>query len=184
MINFRFYLYVLKESGEIDYQRMESICTRKNKLIQDPCEPNNQAIYTLSTAPNKHFYISVIGAGSEKRASGPRKGSSNVAVKRMEKPRIDYLERSVPLTNKRKSSDGLSNKVEYYPITVLRYAPLNQPDFELIYKLPSILVRISQLNLIEQLRILIVGNIPSYSVCSKNLDRHHEVYCLFFIVVT
>jgi hypothetical protein len=173
---------VLIESGEIDYQRMESICARKSIVNQNPCELNDQEIYTLSTAPNKQFYISAIGTDSKKRVCDSRKIFSKVAVKRMEKPRIDYLERSP--TNKRKSSDRLSNNDEYYPITVLRYAPLKKPDCKLIYKFPSILVRISRLHLVEQLRQPIVGNIPSYSVCSKNLDRHHEVYCLFFIVVT
>ncbi|CAF5021702.1 unnamed protein product, partial [Rotaria sp. Silwood1] len=56
----------------------------------------------------------------------------------------------------------------YYPIEFLCYAPLNKVDLEIIYKLPSILVRISQLYRIERLRKLFADNIKYYSLLDSD----------------
>jgi hypothetical protein len=83
-------------------------------------------------------------------------------MKDFRKLRRNYLTDS--LLKKEKESNTPLTKPVYYPIELLRYAPLNQADFELIYKLPSILVRLSQLYHIEQLRKLLAESIQSYRV--------------------
>ncbi|CAF4363360.1 unnamed protein product [Rotaria sp. Silwood2] len=102
-------------------------------------------------------------------------------------PRINYLYQ-VPTTkknaNKNPTTDLILDQPVYYPIELLHYAPVNQADLKLFYKLPSILVRLTQLYWIEQLRILFASNIQTYSLmdvkqmrkpidfndCLKNMD--------------
>ncbi|CAF5164790.1 unnamed protein product, partial [Rotaria magnacalcarata] len=47
---------------------------------------------------------------------------------------------------------------------LLHYAPVNQADLKLSYKLPSILVRLTQLHWIEQLRRLFASKLQIYSL--------------------
>jgi hypothetical protein len=148
---------LLKKSGELDYQRMTSICDRKKKAGQELFELNDHEVYIRLKPPDKQFYTS---------ASGSQKDSSKVSLKRIEKPNMDYLKKVSSPTNKKQKT--LSPKLERCSIEVLRYAPLNQTDLELIYKLPSALVRISQLYHIEQLKKLLADYNQSYSV----IDAH------------
>jgi hypothetical protein len=83
-------------------------------------------------------------------------------MKGIKKPKINYL-KDTSKTTKEKTNDSPKEHI-YYPIEHLHYAPLNQKDYELIYKLPSILIRISQLYRIERLRKLFADNIKCYSV--------------------
>jgi len=153
---------LLIESGELDYERMASICNRKYKLIQNSSEINDQEVYTDLNSPNKLFYMNLTATSFSKQAYDPRKDFSMVTMKRFEKPSINYVKKRSSTTNKELNSPA--TKLHHYSIGVLRYAPLNQIDFELIYKLPSILIRISHLYYIEQLRKLLADNIQSYSV--------------------
>jgi hypothetical protein len=188
VIYFLFDFHLLIESGDIDYQRMASICDRKNKLIQNPSELNDYELYYPSHSSDKQFYMNISDNSLLKRASHLWEHKRPVetiecyadyfeykvpgihiqrdyllaTMKTFRKPRINYLNNS--LLRKEKESTISSTKPEYYPIEVLRYAPLNQTDFELISKLPSILARISQLYYIEQMRKLLADNIQSYTV--------------------
>ena len=85
------------------------------------------------------------------------------AVQSFKKPRTNYLRDSLEI-DREKRVTSIVTKAIYFPIEILRYAPLNQRDFELIYKLPTILIRICQLTYIEQLRKLFTENIPSHLV--------------------
>jgi hypothetical protein len=182
---------VLIESGDIDCPRMTTICARKNALIQNPSELNDQEVYYVLNSIEKKFYMNISDPSLSKRASDsweykkkPVETIQNYAdhfeykipnihiqrdylmatVKPFKKPRINYLRNSSSDTDKEKESTAQLTKPEHYPIEILRYAPLNQTDFELIYKLPSILVRLVQLSYIEQFRQLLADNIHSYSV--------------------
>ena len=167
---------------------MGSICNRKNKCIQNPSELTDDELYYPSHLSDKQYYQIISDDSLSKRASDRwehkkvletiesyadyfehkipgihiRRDWLMATIKGVRKPRINYLKNSPKLT--KKESSVLSTKPDYFPIELLHYAPLNQTDLELIYKLPSVLVRISQLYYIEQLRKLLADNIQCYSV--------------------
>lgn len=176
------------ESNDIDYNRMRKICDRKNKSVKSYSELNDIELYYASHLPEKRFYVNISDTSLLKRASDPwtqKKSLENVktyadyfeykvpyihikhdsflaTMKGMKKARINYLKDASIET--KKETNKSEQEFFYYPIELLRYAPLNQTDFKLIYKLPSILVRISQLYRIEKLRKLFADNIQCYSV--------------------
>ncbi len=141
---------------------MALICDRKNKPIQNPSELNDQEVYMRLNSSDKHFYMNVTSDSLPKQASDLWKDSLKVAVKRIKKPGINYLKNLSSTTNQEPISP--TPKPYPYPITDLRYAPLNQTDVGLIYKLPTILVRISQLYHIEKCIQFLADNIQCYSV--------------------
>jgi len=166
---------------------MTMICNRKIKYVQNYSELNDNELYYPFHLPDKRFYMNISDPSKLKRASDPwkekelenvktyadyfenkvpnvriRRDSFLATMKGIKKPRINYL-KETSIIAKDESSEPAENLV-YYPIELLHYAPLNQPDWELIYKLPSILVRISQLYRIERLRKLFAEKIQCYSV--------------------
>jgi hypothetical protein len=168
---------------------MASICNRKNQLIQNPSELNDQEVYYSPYSIDKQFYMNISDDSLLKRASDPwehkkkpletiktyadyfeyqipgihiQRDYRMATVENFKKPKTNYLNNSRLKKEKKSIISSINNR--YYPIEVLRYAPLNQIDFELIYKLPSILIRISHLYYIEQLRKSLADNIQSYSV--------------------
>jgi len=170
---------------------MASICARKDQLIQNPSELDDQEVYYSPHSIDKQFYINISDVFLLKQSSDrctykrPLKTIESYAdyyehkipnirierdlvmstMKPAGKPRINYLKDSIA----KKESRPSSTKLDYFPVEVLRYAPLNQTDFELIYKLPSIFIRISQLYRIVQLGKRFADNIQSCSVQSKIL---------------
>jgi hypothetical protein len=167
---------------------MVSICNRRNKCIQHPSELADDELYYPWHLQNKQCYQNISDDSLLKRASDRREDKKtpetiesyadyyehklpNIHIQReyfmatmegVRKPRINYLKDSLIMS--KKESIVSSVQPGYFPIEVLHYAPLNQPDLDLITKLPSILVRMSQLHYIEQLRKLLADNIQSYSV--------------------
>ncbi|CAF3584226.1 unnamed protein product [Rotaria socialis] len=183
---------LLTKSDEIDYQRMTIICNRKNKSLQSEAELSDQELYYLSYSSSKEIYMNVADISQLKQITDRwefKKPQENIetyadyfehkipnihiqrnrrmaTMKIFHKPRINYLKNG--LLRNEKYSNNLTIQSYYYPIEVLRYAALNQTDLELIFKLPSILVRISQLHYIEQLRKLLADHIQSYSLFDVN----------------
>ena len=167
---------------------MATICNRKNKLIQNPAELSDEEVYIRLDSTDKNLYVNISDVSFRKQASDPWKHKKSVetiesyadhfeyktpglrirrdfpmaTMKDFKKPKKNYL--TDFQSKKDKQSNVPSNKLDYFPIEVLRYASLNQTDSQLIYKLPSILVRISQLYYIEQFRKLLADNIQCYSV--------------------
>ncbi|UJR36873.1 hypothetical protein I4U23_029586 [Adineta vaga] len=166
---------LLTKSDDIDYQRMRTICERNNKSITHPSELNDNEVYYISYMSDRQFFRSISDQSLLKRSTDKRedrKSDSNdesyaeyfeqkvpgirvqenhlATVKDFRKPRIDYLKDAT----RKKDKESISGP-SYFVIEVVRYAPLNQEDFELIYKLPSILIRLSQLYYVEQLRQLL-----------------------------
>jgi hypothetical protein len=199
LINVLFYIHWSLESGDIDYERITKICDREKKLIQHPSELNDNELYYPPHLLGKQFYMNISDASLSKRASDQWEHKRRVegiqtyadnfeytvrgiriqrdflmaTMKDFRKPRINYLKDSV--SKKEKDLNTSLAKPVYYPIELLCYAPLNQTDFELIYKLPSILVRISQLYRIERLRKLFADNIKYYSVrllCQRSSGKY------------
>ena len=83
-------------------------------------------------------------------------------MKAMRKARINYF---VETTQTMKQETNESNgQNQYFPIEFLAYAPMNQADFDTIHRLPSLLVRISQLHRVEKLRLLLAENVQSCAV--------------------
>ena len=172
---------------------MASICARKTKIIQDPTELSDQEVYKRLNSQEKVFYVHNSDASLLKCASDPweykrkladnninsyaehfesknpgiqiRRDFSMATMSIFRKQRINYLTDSLSKLDVDEQSDLSTPKIEYYPIEILRYAPLNQMDFDLLYKLPSILPRIAHLSYIEQLRQLLATNIQSHLVC-------------------
>ena len=86
-------------------------------------------------------------------------------VKAVNHSRMNYLQ---PVniennTSKAPTNVILDNSV-YYPIELLHYAPANQADSKLFSKLPSILLRLTQLHRIETLRKLFASELKNYAV--------------------
>jgi hypothetical protein len=120
--------------------------------------------------PSKRFYTG---------ASVSQKKLPRVSIQHIEKPNIDYLKKSSSSNNKKQKTT--SPKIEACSIGALHHAPLNQTDLELIYKLPSALVRISQLYHIEQLKKLLADHNHPTSV-QLNTLRNCFIRYLFFVV--
>jgi hypothetical protein len=156
---------------------MLDICYRHKKPIEHPLFLSDAELYTVWYLPTKPLVIFQSNVSPIKRSSDHRTNTQTYA-NYYEKliPNIhiekDFIMGSMIVINKRKivlnNQDDLitssDRKIDYYPIELLHYAPLNQSDFELISKLPSILVRIVQLYHIEKLRKLFAENINSYPV--------------------
>lgn len=136
---------------------MTLICNRKNKSIKNLSEINDQEIYIRSKIPGKHYYTIATDAFSPQQVSNLRRDSSKIVTKRIEKPKVDYLKKCPSSANKKQKT--LPSKPDCCQIKDLGYAPLNQTDLKLIYKLPSVLARISQLSYIEQLRKLLATHL-------------------------
>ncbi|CAF2107810.1 unnamed protein product [Rotaria magnacalcarata] len=184
---------LLTEYGDIDRNRMAIICSRRNKSVKRHAELVDGELYYPSHLQDKRFYMNVSDPSLLKRASDPwdqKKSLENVktyadyfenkypnivvrrdeflaTMKGIKKARISYLNEISTKSRKTDKHDSESEPV-YYPIELLHYAPLNQVDFELIYKLPSILVRISQLYRIERLRKLFADKIQYYLLCDAD----------------
>ena len=167
---------------------MTIICDRKDKIVQHYSELNSNELYCPSHLSQKGFYKIISDGSLSKRISDPwehknesgsfktyadyfEKKAPNVRIKRdsllatmkgVKKPRINYLKGQLKRTVD--ESNDSEKQIVYYPIELLHYAPLNSKDYELIYQLPSILVRISQLYRIERLRKLLADNIQYYPV--------------------
>ncbi|CAF1273759.1 unnamed protein product [Rotaria sordida] len=191
---FKLFPCLLNKSDDIDYQRMMTICDRKNKFIQNLSELNDNELYYPSYPSKKQLYTNIPDVSLLKRVTDKweykkrletiesyadyyehkvpnihiQRDLSMATMKSFRKPRINYLKDS-PLKKEKETNSLIITQYSYYPIEVLHYGPLNQTDFELFFKLPSILVRISQLYYIEQLRKLLADKIRSYSL----FDNEH-----------
>ena len=158
MITFRYYSYLLIDSNQIDYPRMDSIVKRKNKIIGDPAKISDREIYFRSNFDYEHHqYFTVANAWF---SNPPSDGQKNpmIELETFEKPSMDYLKSSELSTNKKQKTQSTNRT--YCGIGKLRYAPLNQIDFQLISKLPSILVRLLQVHQMEKLRHQLARNVP------------------------
>jgi hypothetical protein len=155
------------------------ICNRKNKSVENYSELNDNELYWPLGLSRKQLYMNISDPSKLKRASDPwdhggdmktygdyfeskqsdvriRRDSYLATMKGFKKAKINYLKDSS--TSKKEKLIDDSKESIYYPIEYLRYAPLNQQDLESISKLPSILIRISQLYRIEKLRKLFAEN--------------------------
>ncbi|CAF5122413.1 unnamed protein product [Rotaria magnacalcarata] len=95
-----------------------------------------------------------------------RRDALMATMKAVSYPRINYLNEvsTGKKENKNSTNDNILSQLVYYPIELLHYAPVNQADLKLSYKLPSILVRLTQLHWIEQLRRLFASKLQIYSL--------------------
>ncbi|CAF1126055.1 unnamed protein product [Adineta steineri] len=188
---------LLKDTDEIDDERMLSICNRLNKPVEDYSQLSDDELYTAQHLSQKLFYMKMPNGCSSKRTSDPwehkkkietiktyadyfqekvpdvniHRDALMVEVKGISKPRINYLYSS-PSDKKNDSTSTSSNQPSvYYPIELLHYAPFNIADMQFFHKLPSILVRITQLYYIEQLRTLFATHVKNYSLMDVSLMR-------------
>ncbi|CAF1193375.1 unnamed protein product, partial [Adineta steineri] len=183
--NFKLLPCLLTEFDDIDYERMTSICNRKNESIHHPSELNDDELYCISGLSEKQFFINISDQSLLKRVTDQqehkksldtvesyfdnfqrrfpdivfRKDFFMATLKDFKKPKINYLKISTTKDDKQSTY-----KPSYYPVEILRYAPLNQLDFQLISKLQNILARITQLYYIEQFKQLLINNIQPNTV--------------------
>jgi len=156
---------------------MLDICHRHKQPIEHPSFLLNTELYTVWYLPTKPLFIFLSNISEIKRASDHRTHTqtyANYYEKLIPNVHIEkeFIMGSMKAINKRKivlnQQEDLTitsdQTIYYYPIELLHYAPLNQSDYDLISKLPSILVRIVQLYHIERLRKLFAENIKSYPV--------------------
>ena len=185
---------------------MSIICSRKDTIVQNHSELNDNELYCPSHFPDKRFYMNISDHSLLKRASDEynhknkevpniktyadyfeskvphvriRRDSYLATMKGVKKPRINYLKEFSQ--NKKEETNDLEKEAVYYPIELLRYAPLNSKDFESIYRLPSVLIRISQLYRIERLRKLFADNINCYSVRFVHLRHPRPSYRMKYL---
>ncbi len=183
--------FVTIDFDEIDGERMLSICNRLNKPVEHLSHLSDTELYVAWHLSYKPLYIKMPGVSMPKRTSDPwkhkkkldtiktyadyfqdkvpncsiQRDSLMAEMKAVNKPRINYLYQSLSDTKTNENHIvSTSDQHVYYPIELLHYAPVNQSDLQLLYKLPSILVRITQLYYTEQLRRLFASSINSYSV--------------------
>ena len=182
---------------------MSSICNRKDKRLQSPSELNEDEVYIRMFLPNEQMYTYDATKSLARTTSDPMKSQeettktyadhfeSKVGDIRIERdclmltardfkpPRINYFKRDSDKTGKGKAKSLVSvvPLPAHLPIEVLKYAPLNQFDYELIFRIPCLTSRIAQLSYLEQLRKLLANNIQSYTVITINLIR-----CNFLII--
>ncbi|CAF2736199.1 unnamed protein product [Rotaria sp. Silwood2] len=170
---------------------MLSICNRLNKPVEHHSQLSDDEVYVAWHLQNKQLYINMPDSALLKRTSDlwtfktkletiktyadyfeyklPNvcidRDSLMATVKAISHPRINYLHR-IPTETKaaKNSTNDLSDQCIHYPIELLHYGPVNQADLKLFHKLPSILVRLTQLYWIEQLRIVFASEIKSYTV--------------------
>ncbi|CAF1465863.1 unnamed protein product [Adineta steineri] len=162
---------LLTKLGHIDDKRITSILNRKNEVIHHPSQLNNEELYVSSESRPKQFYkYHSIGSSSKRKHdefNTENLRNSTISydnylkaqMERVKKQKTDYLKINVLKKNKESTCIPTS-----YPVEVLRYAPLNQLDFQLITKLPPILTRIKQLYYIEQLKQLLINNIQPNTI--------------------
>lgn len=105
------------------------------KRVNDQClfKSGTFAEYFLSNQPDISF----------------RHDGFLATLKGIRQPRINFLWTDSSLEKHEKDE---RKDIIYLPIEYLRYAPLNQNDWKIIYRLPSLLCRIVQLYRIEKLR--------------------------------
>lgn len=163
---------------------MRNICNRKNQIVQSYSELNEDELYFPKHLPKSVYrYVSdesLLKRGSDRceqkmssesietyvdyfqsKVSGLRIQHDRflATMKGVKKARINYLKEVAESKTSTSESDYI-----YYPIEVLCYAPLNRHDYKLIYQLPSIFIRISQLYRTERLRKLLADHVQCYSV--------------------
>ena len=148
-------LCLLTASGEIDFDRMESIREKKGTKIEHSLQLNQLDIYTHSLAKYRQRYEY---CGHELSSE---KQIEQFQFQPTKKLTTNYLRKTSRLT----VDTPNPRPIHVFEINHLRYAPLNKKDLELFTKLPSILARISQLNGIVLLREKIADSIGISLVC-------------------
>ncbi|CAF1174718.1 unnamed protein product [Adineta ricciae] len=188
---------LLTSNDDIDWQRMEAICRRKNHPVKRFDELNESELYTTCHLEENTYYIYISDRSLLKKISDPydkknleyvrtyadyfeskvpdvsiRRDSYLVTMKGFREPRINYLKETPTADESKKSSIP---QYVYYPLELLRYAPLNRRDFEMIYQLPSLIVRILQLYRVERLRRLFADSIGT----DKFIDANRQLPVTF-----
>ncbi|CAF2139709.1 unnamed protein product [Rotaria magnacalcarata] len=185
--------------NEIDCERMLSICNRLNKSVEHQSPLSMSELYVAWHLPHKPLYAIMPDTAPSKRTSDLwvhktkseaiktyadyfEKKLPNISIRRdalmatmkaVSYPRINYLNEvsTGKKENKNSTNDYILSQLVYYPIELLHYAPVNQADLKLFYKLPSILVRLTQLHWIEQLRRLFASKLQIYSLTNVEQMR-------------
>ncbi|CAF4572583.1 unnamed protein product, partial [Rotaria magnacalcarata] len=185
--------------NEIDCERMLSICNRLNKSVEHQSPLSMSELYVAWHLPHKPLYAIMPDTAPSKRTSDLwvhktkseaiktyadyfEKKLPNISIRRdalmatmkaVSYPRINYLNEvsTGKKENKNSTNDNILSQLVYYPIELLHYAPVNQADLKLSYKLPSILVRLTQLHWIEQLRRLFASKLQIYSLTNVEQMR-------------
>ena len=177
---------------------MAAICDRPNRSLQDSSELiENELYYPYYVSPREYLtYIS--DPSLSKKVTDPWEHKKRVetiktyadyfenklegirirrdlamgTMKIVKKPRLHNLKEAPVSTREEKVV--LNPSEHYYPIEVLRYASANRADFDLIHKLPSVLLRLNQLYHLERLHQLFSKNIRCYSVELITPMRIHD----------
>jgi hypothetical protein len=159
---------------------MSIICNRLNKRVTRVTDLSQAELYVAWHLPDKPVYTFKPDMGPQKKTSDIFEHSKKSVInqtyaeyfreklvdvpihpdapmatmKGLSRSRTNYMQAS-PIDAKTKTTASTSvepNSLFYYPIELLHYAPLDQADSKLFSKLPSILVRLTQLHQIEKLR--------------------------------
>lgn len=170
---------------------MKKISQRKNRFLQTHSELTENELYCPIDLFGKQLYTYVPDQSHRKRLTDrwthlkhsvtiqtyadhfqekhPRisleRNAYLIALRGWRRPKINYLKMTTK-PDKNKSNDS-NHEFVYHPFEHLQYAPLNQEDYQTLARLPSILVRISQLYRIEKLRKSLAENVGVHSVSTR-----------------
>jgi hypothetical protein len=165
---------------------MHAICHRQDKSIGTYADLSTDELYLASHLSDKQWFVHLKDGTPFKRATDPWPDQNEsdtfktyadyfavkyahvsisfdaclAQMKGMRTTRINYLQE----TSKKLTSHNNESSSIYLPIELLRYAPINRNDRDLIYRLPSLLTRMSQLYRIEKLRQMLADGMRIYSV--------------------
>lgn len=169
-----FFCFFRKASNEIDKNRMSQICGRKTRPIRQFSNLSTDEVYRSCHLSSGQFFIFDSDVQLRKRVNDRCLFKSGTfaeyflstqpeisferdgflaTLKGIRQPRINFL--WVDSTLEKREKDE-TKEPTYLPIEYLRYAPLNQNDWKIIYRLPSLLCRVVQLYRIEKLRKLLI----------------------------
>lgn len=177
--------FSIVDFGEIDFHRMSEICQRYRKPVEHPALLSDTELYTVWYLSAKPLFISLSNGVPSKRASDRKANSESYAefyTKLVPNVHIreERMMSSMKMVVRGKVGWNLEEdpiklsdqRIFYYPIELLHYAPLNRNDFQLFSKLPPVLVRIVQIYHLEKLRRTFAEKLQIYSV--KKNSRHSQ----------
>lgn len=169
---------------------MASICGRRDRPVRESSELLTDELYCTSHLTNQSLFVHLSDHSLRKRASDRcdfkvdgvrvetyadyfetkypsvrvRRDAFLATMKGFRKARLNYLHDTTRNSDTAEEAKTAVSDPVYFPIEVLRYAPMNRFDWQWIHRLPSLLLRISQLYHVERLRKKLAEKIQCYSV--------------------
>jgi hypothetical protein len=175
---------------------MSSISRRRDRSVRDISELSTEELYYTSHLTSRFLFVHLSDHSLRKRVSDQcgfkvngvpvdsyadyfeskyssvrlRRDAFLATMKGFRKARVNYLHDTNRKTETSEQAKAPGSDPVYFPLELLRYAPMNRFDWQWIHRLPSLLLRVSQLYYVERLRKKLAENIQFYSVRLSQLN--------------